>query len=82
MEEPTLWERIRDGFKDSLSGLGESMQDLLVFVIMAAPYVLVYGGILLALLVPAKKLHRKRKARKAEKKAAKEAAKQEDKKDE
>ena len=82
VEEPTLWERIRDGFTDSISGLGESLQDLLVFVIVAAPYVLVYGGILLALWAPAKKLRMKRKARKAAKKAAKEAAKQAEKKEE
>ena len=82
VEEPNLWERIRDGFTDSISGLGESLQDLLVFVIVAAPYVLVYGGILLALWAPAKKLRMKRKARKAAKKAAKEASKQEEKKEE
>ncbi len=49
VKEPTLWERIRDGFTDSIEDLWESLQDLLVFVIIAFPFLLVYGGILLAL---------------------------------
>ena len=51
VEEPTLWERIRTGFTKSLKDLGESLQDLLVFVIIAAPFILVYGGIALAVIL-------------------------------
>lgn len=44
VEEPSLWERITEGFADSLEGVGESLQDLLVFVIAAFPFLVVYGG--------------------------------------
>ncbi len=77
VEEPTLWERITEGFADSISGLGESLQDVLVFVIVAAPYILVYGGILLVVWIPARKLLKKKKEKKAAKKAAKEDGKTE-----
>ncbi len=49
VEEPTLWERIRDGFRGSIKGLVESLQDLLVFLITASPFLVVYGGIFLIL---------------------------------
>ncbi len=65
VEEPTLWERITEGFCDSISGLGESLQDVLVFIIVAAPYVLTYGGILLVLWISARKLLKKKKEKKA-----------------
>lgn len=44
VEEPSLWQRITGGFSDSLKGLGESLEDLLVFAVVAAPYLVVYGG--------------------------------------
>ena len=51
VEEPTTWERIRDGFKGSLKGLGESLVDLLVLLIVASPYLVVYGGIAAVVLL-------------------------------
>lgn len=59
VEDPTLWERISGGFKDSLESLGESLQDLLVFVIMAAPFLAVYGGAILLIIVLVRKIRRK-----------------------
>ncbi len=61
VEEPTLWERIRDGFQDSVEGLGESLQDLLVFLITASPFLLVYGGAFLVGLLLIKRVHKRRK---------------------
>lgn len=66
VEEPTLWERITDGFSESLEGLGESLEDLLVFVIVAAPFLLVYGGIGLAIFLVIRKAS-KRKPKKEKK---------------
>ena len=45
VEEPTLWERIRDGFADSLKGLGNFFLELFVFLLTASPYLAVFGGI-------------------------------------
>lgn len=44
VEEPTFWERITEGFADSLDGLWESLQDLLVWLVVSSPFLLVYGG--------------------------------------
>ena len=60
VEEPTLWERISTGFKNSLKGLGESLQDVLVFIIVAAPYLLVYGGIALVIILVIRKTRKNR----------------------
>ena len=45
VEDPTLWERITDGFSDSLDGLWESLQDLLVGIVVIFPFLLVYGAL-------------------------------------
>lgn len=57
--DPTLWQRISGGFKGSLKDLGESLQNLLVFLVVAAPFLLVYGGIGLALFLCIRKLAKK-----------------------
>ena len=44
--EKTVWQRIRDGFTDSLEGLWEGAVDLLVWVLASSPYLVVWGGIL------------------------------------
>lgn len=67
VEEPTLWERIRDGFKDSMKGLGESLQNLLVFLIAASPFLVVYGGVALAIVLLVKKVRKANKAKKEKK---------------
>lgn len=51
VEEPTLWERISGGFTDSLKGVGEGALDLLVWIITASPYLVVYGVILTGILL-------------------------------
>jgi len=68
VEEPTLWERIRNGFTGSLKGLGESILDLTVFLIAASPYLVVYGAIIGAIAVLIRKLSKNRKAKKQAKK--------------
>lgn len=67
VEEPTLGERIRDGFTGSLKGLGESLQNLLVTFIASLPFLLVYGGIALAIVLLIRKLRKNRKAKKNQK---------------
>ena len=59
VEDPTLWERLSGGFTDSLENLGESLQDLLVFLVMASPFLLVYGGLALILFLLLRALWKK-----------------------
>ena len=54
--EPTFWERISQGFADSLEGLWESLQDLAVMIVTASPFLVVYGGILLIMIFLIKKI--------------------------
>lgn len=63
--EPTLWERIRDGFRDSLKGLKDGAVDLLVWVITMSPYLVVLAMLIL-LLRPVLRKIRNRKKRKQE----------------
>lgn len=68
--EPTFWERITSGFSDSLKGLWESLQDLAVLLVTSAPFLVVYGGIALVILLlvkRARKLNKAKKEKKAEK---------------
>ena len=67
VEEPTLGERIRDGFTGSLKGLGESIQDLLVALTVSLPFLVVYGGIALVIVLLIRKLRKNRKAKKNQK---------------
>lgn len=49
VEEPTFWERIRDGFADSIEGLWEGAVDVLVWFLVNIPYLAVFA--LLAVLI-------------------------------
>lgn len=60
VEEPTLWERISGGFMDSLKGLGEGAVDLLVWLIVCSPYLVVLAVVILCLVLLVKRIRRKR----------------------
>lgn len=60
VEEPTLWERISGGFMDSLKGLGEGALDLLVWLIVASPYLVVLAVVVICLVLLVKRVRRKR----------------------
>lgn len=67
VEEPTLWERLSGGFTDSLKGLGEGAVDLLVWIVTSSPYLVVFVGITLVVLLlikRARKINAKKKAKK------------------
>lgn len=59
VEDPTLWQRLTGGFQDSLEGLGESLQDLLVGIVVIFPFLLVYGGIGLVIFLVIRKVVKK-----------------------
>lgn len=63
VEEPTLWERIRNGFGDSLKALGDNLQNLLVWLIVALPFLVIYGGIIAVIVVLVRKVRKNRKAK-------------------
>lgn len=60
VEDPTLWQRISTGFLGSLKGLGTGLLDLLVWFIVALPYLLVYGGIGLGIFLLVRKVRKGR----------------------
>jgi len=60
VEDPTLWERLSGGFTDSLENLWESLQDLLVFLVIAFPFLLVYGGIALVIFLVVRSIVKKK----------------------
>lgn len=64
VEEPGIWERITDGFADSLKGLGDGIVNLGVWIVVNSPYLVVYGLILAGVWVCIRKLRRRRKNKK------------------
>jgi hypothetical protein len=64
MEEPTVWVRIRDGFKDSLEGVTNGIVDVFVYLIAGSPFIVVYGTVLALLLLLLRKLSRKAQKKK------------------
>lgn len=57
-EEPTVWERIGTGFMKSVKSLWNFIVELFVFIIVASPYLLVLGGIAVAVILIIKKKRR------------------------
>ena len=66
-EEPSLWERIRDGFKDNLEGVGEGLLDVLVWFIVSIPTLVVLAVVVLILVLIVRRIRRRRKAKKTAK---------------
>ena len=66
-EKPSLWERIRDGFKDNLEGVGEGLLDVLVWFIVSIPTLVVLAVVVLILVLIVRRIRRHRKAKKAAK---------------
>ena len=67
MEEPTLWERISKGFKDNLEGVGDDLLDVLVWLIVSIPYLVVLAVVVVIVVLIVKRIRRRRAAKKAAK---------------
>ena len=78
VEEPTFWERITEGFADSIEGVGQSIVDFIAWVIIASPYLVVYGVALVVVAFLVRRLRKIGRARKEARKAKKEAQEQSD----
>ena len=65
VEEPTVWQRISTGFMTNLRSLGDSLVDLLVWVVTCSPQLLVLAGFIALVIWLCKLVMRKRKPRKS-----------------
>ena len=45
VEEPTVWQRISEGFRRSLKNIGENVTDLFVWFTVNSPYLLIWGAV-------------------------------------
>lgn len=63
--EKTTWQRIAEGFKDSLEGISEGAVDLFVWVLANSPYLVLFGGIGFGLVVLKRKIKWKKRVKKA-----------------
>lgn len=61
-EPETLWERIRNGFADTMYDISEGAQDFLVWFIINIPYIVFWCAVIVVLVVILKKKKAKRKA--------------------
>lgn len=71
VEEPTLWERISKGFTGSLKGLGDDLLDLLVWIIVSSPYLVVLALAVLVIVLLVKSARRRRAVKSAPRKDVK-----------
>jgi hypothetical protein len=76
VEEPTVWERIRDGFTESLLSVWEGIVNFIVWFIVKLPYLVIWGVIVFAIVFgivrgtsQSPKALQRRAARKAKKEA-------------
>lgn len=70
--EKTVWERIRDGFKDSLEGVGDGFVNFLVWILSNSPYLVVWAVILVVCVILIRKFRKGRSLKKAVKAPRKE----------
>jgi hypothetical protein len=60
-EEPTLWQRIGDGFVSSVKTVGKILENLLVFFVAALPFLVIPAIIVVVVLVLVRRADKKRK---------------------
>lgn len=70
--ERTVWQRITEGFGDSLEGLWEDVTDVFVWFIVSLPYIVVWAVILTVAIVVVKKLRKRKRVKFFKRKTGKE----------
>lgn len=65
VENPTAWERITNGFADSVGSIVHGVQELLIWILVRIPYLAIWG-ILIAVVVRLIRKHSKKKKEKLE----------------
>ena len=58
--ERTVWQRITEGFADSLDGLWEDLTDIFVWVIVSLPYLVVWAVVITVVVLLTRKLRKGR----------------------
>ena len=64
VEEPTVWQRISRGFVGSVKGVLTGLLDFMIFLIIALPYLLVWGGIITGIVFLIRSICKKKKKKK------------------
>ena len=64
VEEPTLWERISNGFTGNLKNLGEDLLDVLVWLIVSLPYLAVAAVVIFLAVLLIRRLRRRKEVKK------------------
>ena len=67
VEEETIWQRISGGFVGSLKGVGEGIVDFIVWIIVASPYLVVFGVVIAVFVFGFKRGLKRRKVKKQKK---------------
>ena len=67
--EKTVWERIRDGFGDSLEGVADGAVDIVVWIIASSPYLLVYGVLIAGAVILVRRIRKGKPMRRKTKKS-------------
>ena len=75
-EETTVWQRIRNGFLNSVEGVCQGISDLFVWVVIKLPYLLVWAIVIAAAVLILRAIIRRRRRRRAEETARIQAAAQ------
>ena len=70
-EPETLWERISNGWAETMEDISMSAQNFVVWFVMNLPYLVFWGAVIVVLVVVLKKKRAKRRAKKLEKQSGK-----------
>lgn len=62
-QERTVWQRIGEGFVSSLKGVGNFFLELFIFLLVASPYLVVFGGIVVGIIFLIRRSSKKKKVK-------------------
>lgn len=62
-EEPTAWERITEGFGESIEDITEGVKEGFIWVLVNSPYLLIWAAVITALVLLLRKFPRKKKVK-------------------
>ncbi len=60
-EEPTAWERITEGFGESIEDITDDVKEFCIWVLVNSPYLVIWAAVITAVLLVVRKLTRKKK---------------------